>query len=167
MSIISLGYSPCPNDTFIFYALTHKKIDTEDLAFREMLLDGGIHVAGRKAILLGQLRNRRSFVLDGNSLLLESIDHLLDGQAHLVSQLSEAEFLGVGHGGGHRLSLPVILDLIVEGHQRPEGRDAFDRSEQHAASDHDGDQHLQLQVETETRLFLDVSPKHAPVHAQY
>ncbi len=36
---LSLGYSPCPNDTFIFYALVHGKIDTGDLKFKEMLLD--------------------------------------------------------------------------------------------------------------------------------
>ncbi len=36
---LSLGYSPCPNDTFIFYALVHGKIETDGLAFREMLLD--------------------------------------------------------------------------------------------------------------------------------
>jgi len=35
---ISLGYSPCPNDTFIFYALTHNKL-TSDLVFRETLND--------------------------------------------------------------------------------------------------------------------------------
>ena len=39
MKTLSLGYSPCPNDTFIFYALVHKKIDTGDLMFKEMLLD--------------------------------------------------------------------------------------------------------------------------------
>ena len=27
MSRISLGYSPCPNDTYIFYGLVHEKID--------------------------------------------------------------------------------------------------------------------------------------------
>ena len=27
MSRISLGYSPCPNDTYIFYGLVHGKID--------------------------------------------------------------------------------------------------------------------------------------------
>lgn len=37
--LISLGYSPCPNDTFIFYALVHGKIDTEGVHFKEMLLD--------------------------------------------------------------------------------------------------------------------------------
>lgn len=39
MRVLSLGYSPCPNDTFLFYALIHKKIDTEDLSFKEVLLD--------------------------------------------------------------------------------------------------------------------------------
>jgi 1,4-dihydroxy-6-naphthoate synthase len=39
MRVLSLGYSPCPNDTFLFYALIRKKIDTEDLSFKEVLLD--------------------------------------------------------------------------------------------------------------------------------
>ena len=30
---LSLGFSPCPNDTFIFDALIHQKIDTEGLSF--------------------------------------------------------------------------------------------------------------------------------------
>lgn len=38
MKNISLGYSPCPNDTFIFYALTHKRL-TCDIEFREALKD--------------------------------------------------------------------------------------------------------------------------------
>lgn len=39
MRTLSLGYSPCPNDTFIFYALVHGKIDAGDLQFKEILLD--------------------------------------------------------------------------------------------------------------------------------
>jgi len=39
MRTLSLGYSPCPNDTFIFYALVHGKIDVGDLNFKEILLD--------------------------------------------------------------------------------------------------------------------------------
>jgi len=39
MKELTLGYSPCPNDTFIFYALVHGKIDTGDLHFREILED--------------------------------------------------------------------------------------------------------------------------------
>ena len=39
MKKLTLGYSPCPNDTFIFYALVHGKIDTGDLRFKEILED--------------------------------------------------------------------------------------------------------------------------------
>ncbi|MCX5717527.1 MAG: 1,4-dihydroxy-6-naphthoate synthase [Nitrospirae bacterium] len=39
MKTLSLGYSPCPNDTFIFYALVHGKIDAGGLQFKEILLD--------------------------------------------------------------------------------------------------------------------------------
>ena len=37
MTKLSLGYSPCPNDTFIFYALVHEKIATADLHFAQPL----------------------------------------------------------------------------------------------------------------------------------
>jgi 1,4-dihydroxy-6-naphthoate synthase len=36
---LSLGYSPCPNDTFIFYALVKGKVDAGELRFKEVLLD--------------------------------------------------------------------------------------------------------------------------------
>jgi 1,4-dihydroxy-6-naphthoate synthase len=36
---LSLGFSPCPNDTFIFDALVNKKIDTEGLDFKVFLED--------------------------------------------------------------------------------------------------------------------------------
>ena len=36
---LSLGFSPCPNDTFIFDALVHKKIDTEGLEFKVIFSD--------------------------------------------------------------------------------------------------------------------------------
>ena len=39
MKELTLGYSPCPNDTFIFYAMIHGKIDTDGLKFKESLLD--------------------------------------------------------------------------------------------------------------------------------
>ena len=38
MDSLSLGYSPCPNDTFIFYALVHGCLD-EAPAVREVLED--------------------------------------------------------------------------------------------------------------------------------
>ncbi|MDX1667410.1 MAG: 1,4-dihydroxy-6-naphthoate synthase [Saprospiraceae bacterium] len=36
---LSLGFSPCPNDTFIFDALIHHKIDTEGLEFAPHMAD--------------------------------------------------------------------------------------------------------------------------------
>ena len=48
MKSVSLGYSPCPNDTFIFYAMIHGKIKTEDLKFKEVLLD--VETLNRKAL---------------------------------------------------------------------------------------------------------------------
>ena len=36
---MTLGFSPCPNDTFIFDALVNKKIDTEGLSFDVVLED--------------------------------------------------------------------------------------------------------------------------------
>ncbi len=48
MKTLSLGYSPCPNDTFIFYALAHRKIDTKNLKFDEVLLD--VETLNQKAL---------------------------------------------------------------------------------------------------------------------
>jgi 1,4-dihydroxy-6-naphthoate synthase len=48
MEPISLGYSPCPNDTFIFYALVHGRVDTGDLKFKEILLD--VETLNQKAL---------------------------------------------------------------------------------------------------------------------
>jgi 1,4-dihydroxy-6-naphthoate synthase len=36
---LTLGYSPCPNDTFIFHALTHGNIPGKGLAFKETIQD--------------------------------------------------------------------------------------------------------------------------------
>lgn len=36
---LSLGFSPCPNDTYIFDAMIHGKVDTEGLAFDPFIAD--------------------------------------------------------------------------------------------------------------------------------
>jgi len=51
---LSIGYSPCPNDCFIFDALIHNKIDTEGLQFEVRLED--VESLNKKA--LGQKRFR-------------------------------------------------------------------------------------------------------------
>src|ERR1700750_2191850 len=39
MKKLNLGFSPCPNDTFIFDALVNQKIDTGELEFEAILED--------------------------------------------------------------------------------------------------------------------------------
>jgi 1,4-dihydroxy-6-naphthoate synthase len=36
---LTLGFSPCPNDTFIFDALVHQKVDTEGIEFEYFMAD--------------------------------------------------------------------------------------------------------------------------------
>jgi len=45
---LTLGYSPCPNDTLVFYALVHEKINTGSLRFNEVLLD--VETLNQKAL---------------------------------------------------------------------------------------------------------------------
>jgi 1,4-dihydroxy-6-naphthoate synthase len=78
MKNISLGYSPCPNDTFIFYALTHNKINTGILHFNEVLLD--VETLNQKALnveldvtkisyaAFGQLRRDYCLLRSGGAL---------------------------------------------------------------------------------------------------
>jgi len=45
---LTIGYSPCPNDCFIFDALIHGKIDTEGLEFEVLLED--VETLNKKAL---------------------------------------------------------------------------------------------------------------------
>ncbi len=46
--ILTIGFSPCPNDCFIFDALLHGKIDTEGLIFKSIIKD--VEKLNRKAL---------------------------------------------------------------------------------------------------------------------
>jgi 1,4-dihydroxy-6-naphthoate synthase len=46
---LTLGFSPCPNDTFIFEAMVHGRIDTEGLEFDYFLTD--VENLNKKALL--------------------------------------------------------------------------------------------------------------------
>lgn len=69
---ISLGFSPCPNDTFIFDALVHNRIDTEGIDFQFVMAD------------VEEL-NRRAFAgdLDVTKLSYHALGWLLDRYALL------------------------------------------------------------------------------------
>lgn len=80
---LTLGFSPCPNDTFIFDALIHHKIDTEGLNF-EVLFDD-VETLNQKA-LRGEL--------DITKLSFHAFAHLADKYALLDS----GSALGFGVG---------------------------------------------------------------------
>lgn len=44
---LKIGFSPCPNDTYIFYALVHQAIDTEGIQFEPFISD--VEVLNKKA----------------------------------------------------------------------------------------------------------------------
>lgn len=77
MKKLSLGYSPCPNDTFIFYALAHKKVrvsvefsetlkDVETL--NRMALQGELDVTKVSFGAFGHLREDYCLLNSGSAL---------------------------------------------------------------------------------------------------
>ncbi len=77
MSRISLGYSPCPNDTFIFYGLVHGRIPGAPV-FREVLediatlntlaLEGSLDTTKISFHALAHLRERYCLLHSGGAL---------------------------------------------------------------------------------------------------
>jgi len=64
---LSLAYSTCPNDTYIFYALAHKKVNIGDLSFNIMLNDvEHLNQAAKKGII------------DISKLSFAAIGHLME-----------------------------------------------------------------------------------------
>lgn len=78
MKTLTIGYSPCPNDTFIFYALTHGKVRVAGIEFREQLedvetlnrmaLDGGLDITKISYHALGHLRENYALLRAGGAL---------------------------------------------------------------------------------------------------
>ncbi len=75
---LTLGYSPCPNDTFIFHALTHGLVDTPGFSACERLedvetlnrlaLEGALDLTKVSYHALGHLRDRYVLLRSGGAL---------------------------------------------------------------------------------------------------
>src|SRR6185369_4542712 len=97
---LTLGFSPCPNDTFIFDALVNKKIDAEGLKFEVVLED--VETLNRWA-LEGKLDiTKLSFpaffqsldkyvLLNSGSALGKGVGPLLISKSKIKSQKSKIE----------------------------------------------------------------------------
>ncbi len=78
MKTLTLGYSPCPNDTFIFHALVHGLVDAGGFCFRERLEDvetlnslalaGALDISKISYHLLGFIRNDYFLLRSGGAL---------------------------------------------------------------------------------------------------
>ena len=84
MSPLSLGFSPCPNDTLIFYALVHNKIDLGTLDFAAPVL--------RDVEQLNSWAQQKK--LDVTKLSFHALGHVLDEYC----VLSAGSALGKGCG---------------------------------------------------------------------
>jgi len=80
---LKLGFSTCPNDTFIFDALVHHKIDTESLDFEVLLADV-------------ETLNQQAFdkQIDITKISYHAYAHLVDS----YSLLDSGSALGFGNG---------------------------------------------------------------------
>ena len=75
---LTIGYSPCPNDTFIFYALVHGKVRVPGIEFREHLADveklnqmalkGSLDLTKISYHALGHLREQYALLRSGSAL---------------------------------------------------------------------------------------------------
>jgi 1,4-dihydroxy-6-naphthoate synthase len=75
---LTIGYSPCPNDTFIFYALTHGKVRVPGVEFREQLedvetlnrmaLNGALDITKISYHAIGHLRGTYALLRAGGAL---------------------------------------------------------------------------------------------------
>jgi 1,4-dihydroxy-6-naphthoate synthase len=76
--ILTIGFSPCPNDTFIFYALVHGKVTVPGVTFRERLedvetlnrlaLEGALDITKISYHALGRLREQYALLRSGGAL---------------------------------------------------------------------------------------------------
>jgi 1,4-dihydroxy-6-naphthoate synthase len=76
--VLTLGFSPCPNDTFMFYPLVHGLVDTAGLSFRERLEDvetlNGLALKGELDVskvsyhALGHIRDDYALLRSGSAL---------------------------------------------------------------------------------------------------
>jgi 1,4-dihydroxy-6-naphthoate synthase len=89
---LTLGFSPCPNDTFIFDAMVHNRIDTEGLTFEVILEDVEAlnHRAFQKDLQVTKLSYHAFAHLVDSYALLESGSALGNGVGPLLITKNEA-----------------------------------------------------------------------------
>lgn len=139
MKILSLGYSPCPNDTYIFYALAHNKVTIPGYKIEERLED--VETLNRLALkglldltkvsfhALGHLRDRYVLLRSGGALgrgcgplviapKASDMRSLRGKRIAIPGKLTTANLLLQLYGEGYENLLTVPFDQIMSTIQR-------------------------------------------------
>ncbi|MCK4536604.1 MAG: 1,4-dihydroxy-6-naphthoate synthase [Desulfuromonadales bacterium] len=138
---LTLGYSPCPNDTYIFYALTHGLVNRPGFSIRERLedvetlnqlaLDGLLDLTKISYHALGHLRDNYALLHSGGALgrgcgpLViaaepTDMDALRGRRIAIPGQLTTANLLLQLYGQGYENVLIMPFDRIMGALQRGE-----------------------------------------------
>jgi 1,4-dihydroxy-6-naphthoate synthase len=104
---LTLGFSPCPNDTFIFDAIVHRRIDTEGLEFDYLVAD--VEELNRRAL---------SGIIDITKISIHA--YAFAAPNYLILDSGSA----LGHGNGPLLISKRKLDTseLVNAHIAIPGR---------------------------------------------
>mgnify|MGYP005852492431 CR=1 FL=1 len=141
MQRLSLGYSPCPNDTFIFHALVHGQIGCPGIAFAEQLedvetlnqlaLQGKLDLTKISYHAFGHLRDRYCLLRSGGALgrgcgplviapRQTSMAELRGQKIAIPGHLTTANLLLQLYGEGYENLLLLPFDQIMPALQRGE-----------------------------------------------
>lgn len=126
MKQLSLGFSPCPNDTFIFYALVHGLVQCSGIAFRERLEDvetlnnlalaGVLDISKVSSNLLGYIRDDYCLLRSGGALGRGCGPLVVSAKYAEVAELKGKRIAVPGRYTTAylllRLSNPTITDII-------------------------------------------------------
>lgn len=131
---LSLGYSPCPNDTFIFYALTHGRVSLPGARIQERLEDvETLNQLARQGLLdltkisyhaLGHLREDYALLRGGGALgrgcgplvvtrAPVSMSELRGKKIAIPGRLTTANLLLQLHGQGYENLAVMPFDQIL------------------------------------------------------
>ncbi|MCD6188249.1 MAG: 1,4-dihydroxy-6-naphthoate synthase [Desulfuromusa sp.] len=123
MQQLSLGYSPCPNDTFIFYGLVHGKVPCPGIKFNQQLEDVETlnQLALKKQLDLTKISYHALGHLRENYVLLRSGGALGRGCGPLVIAAQETSMAKLR---GKRIAIPgqlttanLLLQLYSAGYE--------------------------------------------------
>lgn len=132
---LSLGYSPCPNDTFIFYALAHGRVSLPGARVEERLEDvetlnqlacrGLLDLTKISYHALGHLRDRYALLRSGGALgrgcgplvvarSPMTMAELRDKTIAIPGRLTTANLLLQLHDQGYQNLAVMPFDLIMD-----------------------------------------------------